>query len=221
MVQISLKNVIKIYGTGESKTIALRSLNLDISAGELVAIMGPSGSGKSTLLNILGCIDIPTEGQYLLDSQDIAKLNSNNLSEIRNKKIGFIFQNFNLLYDHNLIDNVGLPLTYSKNKQNIKKRSKDILTELGLENHIYKTPDKLSGGQKQRVAIARALVNNPEIILADEPTGALDQETGENIMNLLKSINEKGTTVIIITHDINIANQCNKVINLLDGSIID
>lgn len=217
MSQILLENINKIYGSGDAKTTALSNLSLTIDKGELIAIMGPSGSGKSTLLNILGCIDIPTSGKYILNSTDIGTLTQNELSKIRNENIGFIFQNFNLLYDYNLIDNVTLPLTYSNNKKNMKEKAIKLLTELKLENHLKKTPDKLSGGQKQRVAIARALINNPDIILADEPTGALDKLTGESILDLLIKINKKGKTLIIVTHDINIAKKCNKILNLVDG----
>lgn len=220
MSQINIKNINKLYGNGEAQTKALDNIDLTIDKGDLISIMGPSGSGKSTLLNILGCIDSPSSGEYILDNNEVSKLGSTELAKIRNEKIGFIFQNFNLLYDYNLIDNVMLPLTYSKNKKNMKERSKKILEELGLQDHIYKTPDKLSGGQKQRVAIARALVNNPEIILADEPTGALDHDTGVQILDKLKEINNEGKTIIIVTHDINIANQCNKIINIFDGKII-
>lgn len=219
MSKVSLKNIIKCYGEDESKTIALDNVNLEIEEGEMLAIMGPSGSGKSTLLNILGLIDIPTEGEYYLDDEKVSELNSNQLAVMRNEKVGFIFQNFNLLYDYNLIYNVSIPLTYSKNKKNMKERSESILKEVGLEKHLSKTPDKLSGGQKQRVAIARALVNNPEMILADEPTGALDKETGESILSLLEEINKKGKTVIVITHDINIAKRCKRIINIVDGKI--
>ncbi|MEG0296910.1 MAG: ABC transporter ATP-binding protein [Clostridium sp.] len=221
MSLINLSKIVKIYGEGEAETAALKNIDLKIDKGELVAIMGPSGSGKSTLLNILGCLDIPTKGTYELDGQDISKLSSSELAIIRNKKLGFIFQNFNLLYDYNLIDNVSLPLNYSKDKRNMKSKAIKGLEEVGLKDHVDKTPDKLSGGQKQRVAIARALITEPDIILADEPTGALDKETGENILEILKEINKKGRTVIIITHDINIANKCNRIINLLDGKILN
>lgn len=219
MSQITLKNINKTYGSGDGQTIAISDLSLTIEEGELLAIMGPSGSGKSTLLNILGCIDLPSSGEYILDTEDVGKLDGNSLAKVRNEKIGFIFQNFNLLYDYNLIDNVSLPLTYSKNKKNIKERAIKLLTEVGLEDHLKKTPDKLSGGQKQRVAIARALINEPHIILADEPTGALDATTGSQIVDKLKEINATGKTVIIITHDINIANKCDRIINLFDGQI--
>ncbi|MGL5149556.1 MAG: ABC transporter ATP-binding protein [Clostridium sp.] len=216
---IVLKDINKIYGQGVYKTHALKGVNLEIKKGEMIAIMGPSGSGKSTLLNILGCIDSPTTGEYLLDGVNISKINKNKMAEIRNSKIGFVFQNFNLLYDFNLVDNIALPLIYSKNKKDIKGRCERILTEVGLGEYLKRTPDKISGGQKQRVAIARALVNNPEIILADEPTGALDKQTGIDILNKLIDINKSGKTVIIITHDIDVANMCERVINIVDGCI--
>lgn len=220
MSMISLKNITKCYGSGEGETLALNDINLEIEEGEMIAIMGPSGSGKSTLLNILGLIDIPTKGEYFINSKRVSELKSNDLAKLRNEKVGFIFQNFNLLYDYNLIYNVSIPITYSKNKKGMKERAESILKEVGLEDHKTKTPDKLSGGQKQRVAIARALVNNPDIILADEPTGALDKETGENILDMLEEINKKGKTVIVITHDVNIAKRCKKIINIVDGKLL-
>lgn len=222
MALIELTQVKKVYGNGEISTIALDNINLSIDKGEFIAIMGPSGSGKSTLLNILGCIDTPTSGEYKLDSKEVNTLSSKRLATLRSDKIGYIFQNFNLLYEYNLIDNVTLPLTYSKKKfESARSKAIEALKTVGLEEHIKKTPDKLSGGQKQRVAIARALINEPELILADEPTGSLDQKTGEKIMEMLKEVNLKGHTVIIVTHDINIANQCNRKIIIKDGKIID
>ena len=212
MKSIDIRNVTKIYGKGEGKTKALDNVNLSIQEGELVAIMGPSGSGKSTLLNIIGCIDVATTGNYYL--------NEKKLAEIRNKKIGFVYQNFNLLYDYNIIDNVTLPLTYSNNKKTMKKRGIDILRRVGLDSYINKKPSMLSGGQKQRVAIARALINNPDIILADEPTGSLDMASGENVIEILKEINKGGKTVIIVTHDINIAYKCNRIIKVIDGKVL-
>ena len=200
MSMISLKNISKIYGDDNTKVKALDNINLDIEEGDMIAIMGPSGAGKSTLLNILGCIDVPTSGTYLLDGEDTSNLSSKNLAKIRNKKVGFVFQNFNLLNDYNLVENVMMPLTYSEDTE--------------------RTPKQLSGGQKQRVAIARALVNEPEIILADEPTGKLDQKTGDEIMELIKSINSEGKTVIIITHDINVAKKCNSIIQIIDGKLV-
>lgn len=217
---IKLNNINKVYGQGESETHALSNINLQISKGEMVAIMGPSGAGKSTLLNILGCMDIPTSGEYYLDGENIGKISSKELPKIRNKKIGFIFQNFNLLYDYTLIDNVAMPLSYSDNKRKQKERAKVMLKEVGLEDHIGKSPKELSGGQKQRVAIARALINNPEVILADEPTGSLDKETGNIILDMLKDINKNGKTVVIITHDKSIAERCDRILNIVDGYLL-
>lgn len=216
---ILLKEINKVYGNEDVKSSALKNINLEICKGEMVAIMGPSGAGKSTLLNIIGCLDTPSTGEYYLDGEDVSKLSKNRLAEIRNKKIGFVFQNFNLLYDYNLVDNVMIPLSYSDNRKNMRERVVARLKEVGLEEHINKKPDELSGGQKQRVAIARALINEPDIILADEPTGALDRKIGETILDILKEINRKGKTVIIITHDINIAQKCSRLINIVDGKI--
>ncbi|MGL5150682.1 MAG: ABC transporter ATP-binding protein [Clostridium sp.] len=221
MSLIKLENINKIYD-GEIKFEALKNINIIIDEGELVAIVGPSGSGKSTLLSIIGCIDTQTSGKYYLNGIEISQMNPKNLAKIRNEEIGFIFQNFNLLNNYNLIDNVTLPLDYSNSKIKDKfKKAVMSLSAVGLEKHKLKTPKDLSGGEKQRVAIARALINNPKIILADEPTGALDQENGHKIMNILTNLNKEGITVIIITHDMNIASMCNKIINIEDGSIIN
>ncbi len=220
MEVIKLIDIGKTYGKGtDAETIALKKINLTINEGDFISIMGPSGSGKSTLLNILGCIDNPTEGKYYLNNKEVSLLKGKELAIIRNEEIGFVFQNFNLLYDYNLIDNISLPLSYSKKKLPKVKTAIDMLDKLGLGAHKLKTPDKLSGGQKQRVAIGRALINNPKIILADEPTGALDRKTVMEVMEMLKNINSEGKTVIIITHDYNIAKQCNKIIKIEDGNL--
>ncbi|MGL4848796.1 MAG: ABC transporter ATP-binding protein [Clostridium sp.] len=222
MSLIELKNVSKVYGTGESEIKALDNISLSIEEGEMVAIIGPSGSGKSTLLNILGFIDVQTMGEYILKGKELKDLNDNKLAEIRNETVGFIFQSFNLLSNQDLVYNVSLPLLYSKNKKNVKERAKKILEEVGIEKkHYEKEVSKLSGGQKQRVAIGRALVNNPEIILADEPTGALDSENSENVLDMLLKINKKGKTVIVVTHDINVAKKCGRIIKVIDGKIIE
>lgn len=218
---IKLKNINKIYGSKENEEHVLKNINLTINKGELVAIMGPSGSGKTTLLNILGLMDKQTSGEYYLNGEEVSKKTIKELAKIRNSTIGFVFQNFNLINDYNLIENVAITLSYSLNKKNIKKRSIEKLKDVGLDEYINKKPTQLSGGQKQRVAIARALINNPDIILADEPTGALDQKTGIKILSILKDINKNGKTVIIITHDINIANECERVIRIEDGVIMD
>ncbi|WP_055071381.1 ABC transporter ATP-binding protein [Clostridium massiliamazoniense] len=217
---IKLIDIGKTYGKGtEAETVALKNINLTINEGEFISIMGPSGSGKSTLLNILGCVDNPTEGKYYLNNKEVSLLKGKELARIRNEEIGFIFQNFNLLYDYNLIDNVSLPLSYSKKKLPKVKTAMDMLDKLGLGAHKLKTPDQLSGGQKQRVAIGRALINSPKIILADEPTGALDRKTGMEVMDMLKEINREGKTVIIITHEKNIGEQCDRMIKIADGEI--
>lgn len=221
MTIIEINNLTKIYGEGEKATKALDSINLTIEEGELVAVIGPSGSGKSTLLNILGLIDCQSFGCYKLNDRDVSNLKEKELAKKRNKEVGFIFQNFNLLYDFNLIDNVMLPLEYSKGSgKNDINKAKNLLIKLGLKEHFNKSPNKLSGGQKQRVAIARALINEPKIILADEPTGALDQKTGKEVIELLKEINKEGKTIIIITHDMAIAKECNRIIEIVDGKIL-
>lgn len=216
---ISLKNIVKEYGEGEGKTLALNDINLEIQKGEMVAIMGPSGSGKTTLLNIIGLLDVQTRGEYILDGKEVKGVKADSLAKLRNKKIGFIFQNFNLLYDYDIVYNVAIPITYSNNKKDMRERCVKMLKRLGLEKHLKKRADELSGGQKQRVAIARALVNEPEIILADEPTGALDKKTGEDIIELIREINKEGQTVIIVTHDKSIADKCDRIINIVDGKI--
>lgn len=221
MSLISLKNIVKVYGKGDIETYALNGINIDINEGEMIAIMGPSGSGKSTLLNIIGCIDKPTKGEYTLNGNNIHNLKQQELAAIRNINIGFVFQSFNLLNEYNLIDNVTLPLIYKKGFDgSMKKTAIEILKKVGLEKHANKKPTELSGGQQQRVAIARALITNPSIILADEPTGALDKKNGKEIMELLTSINSTGTTIIIITHDPCIAKYCSRTILIEDGLII-
>ena len=219
MEVIKLKDINKKYGKGESQEHVLKDINLSINKGDMVAIMGPSGSGKTSLLNILGLMDKQSSGRYELYGEDILNKSEKELASLRNEKIGFVFQNFNLINEYNLIENVIIPLSYSKNKSSMKKRAISKLEEVGLKNYIKKKVNELSGGQKQRVAIARALVNEPEIILADEPTGALDEKNGNSIMEILKHINKKGKTVIIITHDINIANKCKNIIEIKDGKL--
>jgi putative ABC transport system ATP-binding protein len=187
----------------------------------MIAIMGPSGSGKSTLLNIIGCIDTPSEGDYILSGNNVHNLREQELAAIRNRNIGFVFQNFNLLNEYNLIDNVTLPLLYKRDfNGSMKKIAIEVLEKVGLKEHVNKRPTELSGGQQQRVAIARALITNPSIILADEPTGALDKKNGKEIMNLITNINSAGTTVVIITHDSCVAKYCSRTIVIEDGLIV-
>ena len=214
---LELKNVSKIY---DNDTIVLDNINLSIKQGELIAIMGPSGSGKSTLLNILGLVDSKTKGDYYVKGKDIKELIKNKPHILRNRLFGFVFQYFALLKQYTVLENVMLPLTYRKcsNKEIIKK-SEFYLEKVGLLDHNDKKINKLSGGQQQRVAIARALVTETEIILADEPTGNLDQKTGQDIMNLFLEINKSGKTIIIVTHDYNIAKQCSRIIRIIDGKI--
>jgi len=218
---IDITKMTKTYEIGKKiKVKALRGTNLKILEGEFVSIMGPSGSGKSTLMNMIGCLDVPTSGTYFLDGIDISKLNDNQLAEIRNKKVGFVFQTFNLLPRANIFHNVGLPPIYSKNKKgNTNKKILDAIESVGLTDWIKHRPNELSGGQKQRVAIARALVNNPTIILADEPTGNLDSRTEEEIMAIFQELNSRGKTIIIITHEMDIAKHTKRIIYLKDGII--
>ncbi|MGL4850716.1 MAG: ABC transporter ATP-binding protein [Clostridium sp.] len=211
----------KEYGYKNNKESVLKEINLKIEEGEFISIVGTSGSGKTTLLNILGLMDKQTKGEYYLDDKNIEGNTIDELADIRNSEIGFVFQNFNLIDDYTLVENVEVPISYSKNKKKMKKRAIEQLKKLGLEEHINKTPKEISGGQKQRVAIARALVNNPKIILADEPTGALDSKNSEKIMSILSDINKAGRTVIIVTHDMKIAKKCNRVIEICDGKILE
>lgn len=216
---IELKNLSKIYQTGEENTVALSDINLQIEEGEFLAIMGPSGSGKSSLMHILGLLDKPTSGEYFLDGKDVSKLGQTAQAKIRNQKIGFIFQQFNLLARTTVLDNVLLPTIYG-NQKNVNEKAKQLISEMGLENHINHKSNELSGGQIQRVAIARALINDPTIILADEPTGNLDSKKSKEIMEILTRINQKGATIILITHEEDIAAFARRVIRLSDGKII-
>ena len=217
---IRLENVIKIYGEDYEKKIALNNICLEIKDGEFVAVTGPSGSGKSTLLNIIGCMDIPTKGRYYLDDMDITLKTKSQIEDIRKEKIGFVFQHFALMDYYTAYENIELPLIIKNIKRSERKRLvNEQLKLLGIEEVKDHIPSKMSGGQRQRVAIARALVSGCNILLADEPTGALDQATGREVMELLKEINKRGTTVIIVTHDINIANQTERIIEICDGKI--
>ena len=221
-MSIELKNINKIYGDKENLLNALSDVDLKINNGEMVAIIGPSGSGKSTLLNIIGTIDTPTSGQYIINNQDISNLKPKQLAKIRNKTFGFIFQYFGLINDISVYKNIKIPLEYSKcNKSEINQRIDTVLTSLDIIDKKKIIPRKLSGGQCQRVAIARAIINNPDIIIADEPTGALDKKTSKEIMNIFKKINNSGTTIIIVTHDLAIAEECSRIIKIEDGRIIN
>jgi putative ABC transport system ATP-binding protein len=215
---IEARDLSKIYIMGEVEVQALRGVSFTIKRGEIVAIMGPSGSGKSTLMNTLGCLDRPSSGDYFLDGESVATLNDDQLADIRNRKVGFVFQSFNLLSRQTAITNVELPLRYSGRLDGRRERAIEALKAVGLEDRMTHRPYELSGGQQQRVAIARAIVNNPAIIMADEPTGNLDSKVGKEIMNLLLNLNkESGTTLIIVTHDPTIAEQTQRVIRLRDG----
>lgn len=220
MEVIRISELKKVYRHKSNETLALSGINLTINQGELVAIMGPSGSGKSTLLNILGLMDSPSEGEYFLKGQSVHQIRRHNAHITRNQMIGFVFQYFALLKDYTAQDNVILPLTYRRlrNKERVAK-ARNYLQKVGLEEHAHKKPDELSGGQQQRVAIARALVGEPAIILADEPTGNLDRKTGEDIMDLLQEINREGKTIIIVTHDLEVAKKCHRIIEIVDGTI--
>ncbi|MDW8351829.1 MAG: ABC transporter ATP-binding protein [Anaerolineae bacterium] len=219
---IDVQGITKVYKMGEVEVHALRGVDLKIYPGELVAIMGPSGSGKSTLMNILGCLDQPTSGSYKLDGVDVSKLNDNQLAEIRNRKIGFVFQSFNLLRRTSAIDNVEQPLIYAGVRpRERRERARAALESVGLGNRLHHHPNELSGGQQQRVAIARALVTNPAIILADEPTGNLDSKSGAEIMCIFQRLNmERGDTVIFVTHDPRIAAHTRRIIRISDGRIV-
>jgi putative ABC transport system ATP-binding protein len=216
---IELKNVDKIYTAGKLSVPALLRINVAIKAAEMVAIMGPSGSGKSTLMNIIGLLDRPSGGELLIDEKAInLNMPTGKLAQLRGQKIGFVFQTFNLLPRLSALDNVLLPTLYQRgNKAEFKKHAKKLLDQVGLSARINHKPSELSGGERQRVAIARALINDPEVILADEPTGNLDSKSGQEIINILKELNKNGKTIIIITHDANIAKHCTRTIHLFDG----
>ncbi len=217
---IQLKNIIKIYEIGTVKVEALRGVNLQIDKNEYVAIMGPSGSGKSTLMNILGCLDTATQGEYFLNGINVSDMDDDQLAEIRNREIGFVFQTFNLLPRATALHNVELPLIYNGTPASQRKKlAMTALEKVGLADRMHHKPNELSGGQRQRVAIARALVNNPSIILADEPTGNLDSRTGDEIMEIFEDLHEAGNTIILVTHEEYIAEHSNRIIRLRDGLI--
>ncbi|HPD34174.1 MAG TPA: ABC transporter ATP-binding protein, partial [Candidatus Kapabacteria bacterium] len=219
---IKLENIVKRYDMGETQVLALDNISLEIKRNEYVAIMGPSGSGKTTLMSIIGCLDTPTSGTYYLDGENVEEMDDDELADVRNRKIGFVFQTFNLLPRENCIKNVELPLIYAGVKSDEREeRAIEALKRVGLEDRMYHKPPELSGGQRQRVAIARALVNNPSIILADEPTGNLDSKTGVEIMKIFHKLWIEGHTIILVTHEEDIANNAKRIIRLLDGKIIN
>lgn len=220
---IRLDKISKIYHIGEVDIPAVREISLDINAGELTAIMGASGSGKTTLMNIIGCLDRPSEGRYLLDGQDITTMSKNELAQVRNKKIGFIFQSFNLLSRTSALENVELPMFYGNNLTSRQKRARavEVLERVGLGQRMNHHPSQLSGGEQQRVAIARSLVNRPKILLADEPTGNLDSKRGKEIMELFQQLNKEGITIVLITHDKDTASYARRVVHVKDGLIVN
>jgi putative ABC transport system ATP-binding protein len=219
---IELKDITKTYRMGEVDFTVLFGVSLNVQSGEFIAIMGPSGSGKSTIMNIIGCLDRPTSGSYRFEDREISSMTDDELASIRNVKIGFVFQTFNLLARFSALKNVEVPLIYGGVPARLRKgRAIPMLEKVGLADRLHHKPTELSGGQQQRVAIARALVNNPALLLADEPTGNLDSRSGEDILNILSKLNEQGVTVIIVTHDQSVAARCKRIINVKDGQIIN
>lgn len=217
---INTEKLVRSFEVGTQKIDALKGIDLSVEKGEFISIMGPSGSGKTTLMNIIGCLDTPTSGNYYLNNKLVNNLDDDELARIRNKEIGFVFQSFHLLAKNSALNNVMLPLKYAGTEKNVaEQRAKDVLKQVDLTDRMQHGPSELSGGQQQRVAIARALVNKPSILFADEPTGNLDSKTGEDVINLFKNLNEEGQTIILITHEENIARQSKRIINIKDGLI--
>ncbi len=219
---LTMRNIIKSYHMADEEQIILKGVNLKVYDGEFISILGPSGSGKSTMMNIIGCLDTPTSGEYILSDRKIGELDQIELAHIRSKEIGFIFQSFQLLPRLSAIENVELPMIYAGVAPGERiKRAQTMLERVGLENKTKHYPNQLSGGQQQRVAIARALSTNPTILLADEPTGALDQKTGNQVMGLFSELNKEGRTIIMITHDVNVAKTAGRIVRILDGNLYD
>jgi len=219
---LSMKNIIKTYQMGEEELNVLKGIEFSLNEGEFVSILGPSGSGKSTLMNIIGCLDVPSSGHYSLNGNDVEELDESELAQVRNQEIGFVFQQFQLLPRLTAVQNVELPLIYSGIPEKERKQmAKDMLIKVGLGDKLKNRPNQLSGGQQQRVAIARALVTHPTILLADEPTGALDQKTGHQIMDLFEELHKEGRTIVMITHDENIAKHGSRVVKILDGELTE
>jgi putative ABC transport system ATP-binding protein len=221
-VLIEIRDLVKVYEMGDVQVCALDGVSVDLESGEFIAIMGPSGSGKSTLMNLIGCLDTATSGQYRLNGQEVSRLDDDELARIRNKEIGFVFQTFNLLSRTSALENVEVPLVYAGiSRHERHRRAKEMLEHVGLADRMHHQPNELSGGQRQRVAVARALVNSPSILLADEPTGNLDSRTGEEIMALFDELNRAGNTIVLVTHEEDIARHARRTIRLRDGQVVE